>query len=146
MRNIVVCADLTEESLKRIKSLHEDIDLKHAKVHLLHVFEIQYYVSEFTPYVFPSEDQYADMEKSALSILEKLGADLGIAKENLLMKVYFAKSREEKISEYLDSAKPNLVVAATRGKHGIDGLFSSSLTDYLVKYSPCDVLVLRPRE
>ena len=62
------------------------------------------------------------------------------------MKVFFAKSREEKISEYLDSAKPNLVVAATRGKHGIDGLFSSSLTDYLVKYSPCDVLVLRPRE
>jgi nucleotide-binding universal stress UspA family protein len=146
MKNIVICADLKEESLNRIKSLHDDIDLKHSKVHLIHVFEIQYYVSEFTPYVYPTEDQYSEMESSAVSILSKLGADLGISKENLEVKCFFAKSREEKITEYLESSKANMVVSATRGRHGVDGFFSSSLTDYLCKYSPCDVLVLRPKK
>ena len=145
MKNIVICADLKEESLKRLRSIHEDIDLKHAKVHIVHVFEIQYYVSEFTPYVYPTESQYSEMENSGKAILEKLGADLGIPKENLVVQCYFSKSREERIGEYLKSSNANLVVSATRGKHGIDGLFSSSLTDYLIKYSPCDILVLRPR-
>lgn len=145
MKNIVICADLREESLKRLRSLHEDIDLKHAKVHIVHVFEIQYYVSEFTPYVYPTESQYSEMENSGKAILEKLGADLGIPKENLVVQCFFSKSREERIGEYLKSSNANLVVSATRGKHGIDGLFSSSLTDYLIKYSPCDILVLRPR-
>lgn len=146
MKNIIVCADLNEDSLNRLRSLKEDIDLKHSKLHILHVFEIQYYVSEFTPFVFPTEDQYFEMEKSTLSILEKLGSDLGIAKENLITKCFFAKSREEKITEYLKASDAHMVVCATRGKHGVDGFFSSSLTDYLCKFSPCDVLALRPRK
>lgn len=146
MKNIVLCVDLNEESMNRLKNIHHDIDLKHAKVHLVHVFEVQYYVSEFTPYVFPSEDQYAEMEKSTLEILEKLGKDLGVAKENLEMKCFFSRSNEEKVLDYLKSSNANMVVVATRGKHGIDGLFSSSFTDYLCKYSPCDVLVVRPKK
>lgn len=146
MKNIVICADLNEASLARIRDLRHDIDLKHAKIHIVHVFEIQYYVAEFTPYVFPSEEQYSAMEKSTLGILEKLGSDLGCSKENLELKCYFGRSSEEKILEYLNISHADLAVVATRGKHGIDGLFSSSLTDFLTKYSPCDVLVLRPRK
>lgn len=145
MKNIVLCVDLTEESLGRLKTIHKDIDLKHAKVHLIHVFEIQYYVSEFTPYVFPSEDQYAEMEKSTLAILENLGKDLGVAKENLVTKCYFHRSNEDKVLQYLSDEKADLAVVATRGKHGIDGLLSSSFTEYLCRYSPCDVLVVRPK-
>jgi nucleotide-binding universal stress UspA family protein len=48
------------------------------------------------------------------------------------------------INYYLKEVKADLVVTATKGKHGIDGFFSSSFTDYLCKFSPCDVLVMRP--
>jgi nucleotide-binding universal stress UspA family protein len=146
MKNVVLCVDLNEETLNRLKKIHEDIDLKHSKIHLVHVFEIQYYMSEFTPFVFPTENQYSEMEKSTLSILEKFSLDLGINKENVILKCFFARSREEKLIEYLNDAKANLAVVATRGKHGVDGLFVSSVTDYLCKYSPCDVLVLRPNK
>lgn len=146
MKNIVICADLNDASLARLKDLHHDIDLKHAKIHIVHVFEIQYYVAEFTPYVFPSEEQYSSMEKSTLGILEKLGHELGVARENLELKCFFGRSSEEKILDYLNTSKADMAVVATRGKHGIDGLFSSSLTDFLSKYSPCDVLVLRPKK
>jgi nucleotide-binding universal stress UspA family protein len=145
MKNIVLCADLNEVSLQRLKSIHQELDLKHAKVHIVHVFEIQYYVAEFTPYVFPSEDQYKEMEKSTLAILAKLGKDLGINESNLELKCFFARSSDEKLLEYLKASNADLAVVATRGKHGVEGLFSSSLTDFLCKYSPCDILVLRPK-
>lgn len=145
MKNIVVCADLTEESITRLRDLHRDLDLKHTKVHIIHVFEIQYYMAEFSPYVYPAEEQYNDIEKSSVAILEKLGHDMGLSSENFIAKCFFARSVEEKVHEYLKVEKAEMAVVATRGKHGIDGLFSSSLSDFLVKYSPCDVLVLRPK-
>jgi nucleotide-binding universal stress UspA family protein len=145
MKSIVVCADLNEGSLERLKTLHQDLDLKHANIHIVHVFEIQYYMSEFTPYVFPTEDQYAAMEKSTLTILNKLGTDLGISADRLHAKCFFSRSREDKILEYLKSSKADLAVVATRGKHGVEGLLTTSLTDFLCKYSPCDLLVIRPK-
>lgn len=146
MRNIVICADLNEQSIERLRSVREDIDLKHAKVHLVHVFEIQQYISEFTPYVYPSKDQYADMEKSTKAILEKLSTDMGLNSEQVAVECFFAFSREDELKKYLEKVEANLVVVATRGKHGVEGLFSSSLTEFLIKYSPCDVLTLRPRK
>lgn len=50
---------------------------------------------------------------------------------------------KEKVIEYLKEVKADLVITATRGKHGIEGLFSSSFTDHLVKHAPCNVLTLR---
>ena len=144
MKEVVVCVDLTEDSLKRIKRLHDDVDLKHSRVHLVHVFEIQYYMSEFTPYVFPTEEQYKEMEDSTLKILDKLAVDMGVSQENRVLHCFFSRNREDKIRDYLNQAKADLAVVATKGRHGVDGIFYNSLTDYLCKYSPCDVLVIRP--
>lgn len=51
---------------------------------------------------------------------------------------------EEEIIDILKSVNATLVVVATRGKHGFEGLFHSSFTDYMVKFAPCDVFVVRP--
>lgn len=49
-----------------------------------------------------------------------------------------------KIKAYLDETRANLGVIATRSRHGIVGLFTSSLANFLNSFSPSDVLVLRP--
>ena len=144
MKNIVVLADLNQESLNTLRRLRTDLDLKHAQMHFVHVFEIRMYNADLVPIVFPSEDQYPEIEQSSLAILRQLSDDLGIKSEHSIQKCFFSHSREEKVRSYLSEVKADLVVVATRGKHGIEGFFSSSLADFLTKYSPCDVLILRP--
>jgi nucleotide-binding universal stress UspA family protein len=132
--------------LDRFKKSPHLIDLKHSKIHLVHVFELQHYTLELAPVVFPTNEQVNEIATGAIAILQKLGTDLGIAKENLIAKCYFEQSTENKVREYCTEIKADLIVIATRGKHGLDSIFSNSLTEHLCKYSPCDVLVLRPQD
>jgi nucleotide-binding universal stress UspA family protein len=145
MRNIVICADINEKSIETLKSLNQNIYLENSQVHLLHVFEIQMYNADIVPVIFPTEVQYPDIELSTIRNLDKLAIDLGIRSDQTHLKCFFTHSREEKIISYINEVNADLVIVATRGKHGIEGFFSSSLSDFLCKYSPCDVLVIRPK-
>lgn len=145
MKNIVICTDLNQNSLDTLKTLGRNLDLKEAIVHFVHVFEIHMYNADIVPVIYPTEAQYPEIEQSTLGILDKLAHDLGAKEDQVRLKCFFSHSREERISSYLNDVQADLVVVATRGKHGIQGFFSSSLADFLCKYSPCDVLVLRPK-
>lgn len=145
MKNIVICTDLNQNSLDTLKTLARNLDLKEAIVHFVHVFEIHMYNADIVPVIYPTEAQYPEIEQSTLGILDKLAHDLGAKEDQVRLKCFFSHSREERISSYLNDVQADLVVVATRGKHGIQGFFSSSLADFLCKYSPCDVLVLRPK-
>jgi nucleotide-binding universal stress UspA family protein len=145
-KNIVICADLNENSLDILKTLRHSLDFKEANLHIIHVFEIHMYNADIVPIIFPTEVQYPEIEKSTLGILDKLVHDIGAKKDQTQLKCFFSYSREEKISEYLLETKADLVVVTSRGKHGIEGFFSSSLGDFLCNHSPCDVLVLRPKQ
>jgi nucleotide-binding universal stress UspA family protein len=148
MRNIVICADLEKSSLENLKKLRNDIlDISNVKVnvHLIHVFEVHLYNAELVSILYPSETQYSEIEVSTLSILSNLASSLGLSSEQFTAKCFFSHSREEKILSYLNLVEADLVIVATRGKHGIPSLFTNSLTGFLYKHSPCDVLVIRPK-
>ncbi len=141
MKKITICVDLNELCFKNIKKLANNPILKNAEINLVHFFEIQVYTAEFTPFVFPNVDQYPEIENSTKLALTNLENDLGIvAKKECL----FVHSPEEAALEYIKKDKTDLVIVSTQGSHGIEGFFHSSFTDYLTKYSPCDVYVVRP--
>lgn len=144
MKEIIVCVDLNQDCIKTLKALPEKINLKDANVHFLHVFKSQLYDEDLSPFTFPLPEQYIVLEKSAIMSLKRLGDDLDLDPARVSAKCFFSLSPKEKIKSYLDETKADLVVIATRGRHGIKGLFSSSLADFLCKFSPCDILVLRP--
>lgn len=146
MKNYVLCATLDEDCFNTLKNLKKDIDLKHAKVHLVTIVEIQVYNIDLTPFIYPLEAQYPSIESAANSLLKGLQHSLGIEEENVIIKCMFTSNREETIKQYLESVNADLVVTASRGKHGVAGLFSSSFTDHLIKFAPCDVLAMRPRK
>lgn len=145
MENIVICADINQASIDTLKSMRHGFIFQNANIHFLHVFEVHMYNADLVPVIFPAEVQYPDIEASAVGILENLGNEMKIRNEQRTVKCFFSHSREEKIISYLSEVKADLVVVATRGKHGIEGFFNSSLADFLSKYSPCDVLVVRPK-
>ena len=78
MKKITICVDLNEQCFNTLKKLKNSELFKNAEIHLVHFFEIQVYTAEFTPFVFPTTDQYPEIEKSTLQSLENLEKDLGI--------------------------------------------------------------------
>ncbi|MBY0415735.1 MAG: universal stress protein [Bdellovibrionales bacterium] len=144
MKTYVLCSTLEQHSIDTLKKIKDTLDLSNAFVHIVTIVEIKTYNLEYIPYSYPAENQFQEIENSAGLILLALAKDLGIKKETLVTKCFFDSSRERKIKEYLENVEADLVVTATRGKHGIGGFFSSSFTDYLCKFSPCDVFVMRP--
>jgi len=147
MREIVLCATLTDQSLDLIKKLKGSPLLDGARVHIVHCFEIQVYTNEFSPYIYPTEDKYPELTEAAKGILQNVEDELKKSHPNTeyVKEVYFTQSPKQKMKEYLAEINADLVVVATRGKHGIEGLFTSSFAEFLVKYSPCDIHILRPK-
>ncbi|WP_127715882.1 universal stress protein [Halobacteriovorax sp. HLS] len=146
MKNVVICCSLEDENIELIKTLKGNPLLENAKLHFVHIFEIHVYTSDFSPYIFPSEDKYPEIEKATKEILSGVAKEVCTADElkNSQIENYFAYSPKQKISDYLTEVDADLVIVASKQKHGIEGLFSSSFTDHLVKYSACDIHVLRP--
>lgn len=145
MKNVVLCASLNDPSLDLLSTLEGSDLLKDANVHLVHCFEVQLYTADFAPYVYPTEEKYPEIEDASQIILRPLKETLSKNAKSVESKIFFSQSPKQKIKDYLKEVNADLVVVATRGKHGIEGLFSSSFAEFLVKYSPCDVHILRPR-
>lgn len=143
---IVLCVGLNEPCLETLAQLADSQLIKNAKkIHLIHCFEIQIYTSELVaPYIFPTKDKYPEIEAATTKILENLAIKLGVEKDKYALQCFFTESPKKKTKEYLEEVGADLCVVATRGKHGIKGLFSSSFAEHLLKYSPCDIYVLRP--
>ncbi|MCO4793389.1 MAG: universal stress protein [Bacteriovoracaceae bacterium] len=145
MKNVVICVSLNDECLKSLEHLKSDPVLDNARVHLVHCFEVQVYTSDFSPYIYPTEEKYPEIEAASLKILEGLEAKLGL-NGKAVKKCFFSQSPKQRLRDYLEEENADLCVLATRGKHGIKGLFSSSFAEHLVKYSPCSLHILRPEE
>jgi len=144
MKDIVICAQLNEECLAHLKQLKAHELIENHKIHIIHCFEIQVYTADFSPFIYPSPEQYPELISSATGVLENFATELGISKDNLNIKVLFSKTPKESIIEYIKEVKADLSIVATRGLHGIEGLFASSFAEYLIKHSPSDVYIIRP--
>jgi len=144
-KKVTICVPLDEDLLATIRTLKGSPLLADAsEVNLVHVFRVEKYVYMVPPYIYPDEAQRPEVEKSVQQILESLKNDLGVdATVNTVC--LFDESPKVTMDKYLKDSETNLAIVATRGKHGVEGLFTSSFADHLNKFSPCDIYVLRPR-
>lgn len=146
MKTYVLCTTLDKECINTLKKVKTEIDLKNANIHIVTVIQLNLYHIDLSPYIYPAEIQYANLENKAIETMRELGNSLELEPGKITYKCFIEYKKKEVIKSYLDEVKADLVVVATRGKYGIPGLFSSSLADFLCKFSPCDVLVMRPKK
>lgn len=144
-QEIVLCAGLNEESMDNLATLQGVFDSGSSQIHIVHCFEIQVYTSEFAPFIFPTEDKYPEIEEATKGVLRNLAVRLvGPANaERVALHCLFSTTPKQQIVEFLKELNADLAVVATKGSHGISGLFHSSFAEYLMKFSPCDVYVTR---
>lgn len=143
-KKIVLAVPTETELIKNLTKAQNWIDLKNQEVVLVHFFPISHYMNEFTPYAFPDDSQKVEIKASICKMLENVRDTLNLSKEKTTLICEFTNSVRPDMVDFLKNQGANLLILATRGKHGIPGLFDSSFAEYMNKYSPCDVLVLRP--
>lgn len=145
-QKIAIAVSLKEELLPSLKRLKELDIVKQAKqVSLIHIFKTEYYTNDFAPYSFPPEEAKPEIEKTVITSLKNIQENyLPPNLSQVQLSCDFSGNPKQTLVDQLQNEKFDLVITATRGKHGIEGLFSSSFSEFLLKFSPCDVLVLRP--
>jgi nucleotide-binding universal stress UspA family protein len=144
---IAVAVTMDPEMLKSLKTLGQYDFIQGAEVHLVNVFETvnMSHSGNLPAGVYPSNDAFPVIEQGILEQLEKVKQSILPAHSGkVVLKGIFGFDAKTKFTEYAANINADMVVVATRGKRGIEGLFDSSFAQYLSKYSPASVFILRP--
>lgn len=146
-KTVVVAVDFNKDCLNTLKTLHKMPQiLGDAEIHFVHVFEIIIYSFDLTSRAWPLPEEQSKIEAEVVDRLSKLAQEI-LPKghtNKVVVKCLFDVSAKERFCEYTKEAHAGMAVVATRGKHGIQGLFDSSFAQHLCKYSPASIFVLRP--
>lgn len=143
---IVVALDMDEsciETLSQIKKLNIS---KNSEIHLVHIFEYSSASFDFNIVVPPSPD---DLDKIQMIMVDKIKAlkpTLGLGDHsNVVCHCIISGNAKQEFLNYADSVQAELIIAASKERKGFLGLFESSFTSFLNKFSRAHIVVLRPK-
>lgn len=146
-QRIVIALPLEDALLDPLHVWGKNFDFSHVEsVMFVHVVKKNITPLEFGLVESPDENTYEEMVPTINKFLKDEARRI-IPSDftgSIDFKVTKDFNPEQEIIDILKSVNATLVVVATRGKHGFEGLFHSSFTDYMVKFAPCDVFVVRP--
>ncbi len=146
-QRIVIAVPLEESLLGPLYEWGRKFDFAHVdSVHLLHVVKKNLTTLEFGLIESPDDFTYNEMVPPLEKFLRTEGQKIIPAEYGGAISYEVTKdfNPEEEVVDTLRRMRATLIVVATRGKHGFESFFHSSFTDYMVKYAPCDVFVVRP--
>jgi nucleotide-binding universal stress UspA family protein len=142
MKKCTIFVPMMDEGHGKIAQSMKSFEwLRDCKVDLVHLFQIESYPYIVPPYFYPSDTQRPGVDKAVKEILKSLAEKCGLSETNEYC--LFVEDVKEASVQFIKDHPSDLVITAARGKHGIEGFFSSSFTDHLIKFSPTPVLALR---
>lgn len=144
-KKIVVAMPIESDFIKTIEKWAAHEDFSQAELIFVHYVRQEYSGYEMTVVSYPDEKVFAEMKPVLMNHFQAICS--GMLKPGIPFKVevMLSPSPADSMIKSLANHKADLVVVATRGKSGIAGFFGSSFADHMSKFSPCDLLVLRPR-
>jgi nucleotide-binding universal stress UspA family protein len=83
------------------------------------------------------------IEETILAKLADIKKEIFPNHKNVSFKCIFDGNERMAFSDYVEHQQPDLVVIATRSKHGISNFFDSSFAQFQLGHSTSDILVLR---
>jgi nucleotide-binding universal stress UspA family protein len=149
-RKILVCIDLTKESINLIKNkikLWNWIDV--SEVIFCHVIQTRVYPEGMLLGAYNQENRHDEMKKVIEGVLLDLSEEVfDSMTENIphyFVKCIFSFNKKKAVTEYILTHNIDEVVVGTSTKHGLMGLFTSSFGAYLMGHTQCDLRVLKPK-
>lgn len=145
MKKVVVCVSMQDErETLELNQLKDAGILNGREVHFLTVFKVEKRINELAVYDFPTAEQFDDIQQAIVDVQRGIAERILEPKdlENSKQVCFMDANPKLKVREYLKQIDADLVVTSVR-KHGIEGLFVSSFTDYMTQHAPCNVFVVK---
>lgn len=144
---VVICVSLKNElEIEELKQLKGSPFLQNAEVHFTYVFPQQLYFNEFFPYSYPGVDEFGEIRKSAEEILENLAKAI-LPYPDQCGPVYYHcfldPDPKSKMVSFIKEVNADLAISSMRTHKGLGGIFMGSFTEYLCKFAPCKILVVK---
>lgn len=141
---VIVAVSLEEETQKPLKQI-KNLGIDAAEIHLVHIVPVILYARgmQLSVLTYPLEEERPAIEEGILKKLGTVAKELFPEHKNLVCKCLFDVNVKSAFCDYVEKEKADLVVVATRGKHGLKNLFDSSFAQHQLRYAPTNVLILR---
>jgi nucleotide-binding universal stress UspA family protein len=136
VRHILAPTDFSEHSKQAVTYAFELAQKLHAKLSLLHVIEVPVYAIEVA---LPLEGLEADARRELARLLPEAETAHVAVTRLVVMGVPYQRILETAADEEVD-----MIVMATHGRTGLSHLIMGSVTERVVRTSPCPVLTIRP--
>lgn len=145
-KKIVLACSMDEDFLENLGRLREMVRFNDFDWYFVHIALSGYYLNDLVPFSFPDEKQRKEIEKIIGDKLNAYRDKIMPEGNTAIIECLFSTDPKVEMLNYLKEIEAQLVVVSTKAKAGIKNLFTSSFAEYMVRHSPCDVLVLRPEE
>lgn len=143
-QKIIIAVSLAEETQKPFLYLKQIPIPPNAEIQLVHMVTENVYVDGMDfALSSPSIEERQKLEEQIKLKLDGIKNLLFPLHTNVSSKIIFDTNIRAAFTAYVAKEKADLVILATRGRHGVKDFFDSSFAQHQVKYSPTNVLVLR---
>ena len=144
VKNILVPTDFSAGSEEAVRYAYDLALTLGARLHITHVLENPFAPGAFMDmYAPPPPDYFVNIERQAD---EKLRRALTREQQEQLDVIFTTRlgvPAAEILERLAEEPRIDLVVMATHGRGGVARLVMGSVTDKIVRSSPCPVLTLR---
>jgi len=141
---ILVPVDFSDCSRKALEYALPFASQFHAEIALLHVVHVNYYAanSEYTTFDYP--ELIEETQRAGEKELDNLARSLS---KTCPVKTLIRTGHPGSV--IVDTAKKrgmDLIIISTHGHTGFKRVFLGSTAEYVVRYAPCPVLIVRQHE
>ena len=148
-KKFLVCVDLSLESFDlmkgKIKQLSWEVG---SEVVFCHVFPRKVYADNFLLSSYPSKEEEVGIEEAVHQVLRELGNDVFEESSSKSIKwstvCLIAINKKKALADYTFEKDIDEVYVGTSNRSGMSELFTSSLAEYLVGHTACDLRVFKP--
>jgi len=147
-KKVLVCIDLTIESINLVKNKIKDWDwIGTSEVIFCHVFQPKFYSDYFLFGSYFSGSQHQQMKNIIEGVLEDISEEVFFKNTSSTPHYFstciFALNKKKAVANYISTHNIDEVVVGTSKSNGIVDLFSSSFGNYVIDYADCDFRILK---
>jgi nucleotide-binding universal stress UspA family protein len=142
---VVVAVSLEKETHRSLQQL-KNMDLSpDAEIHLVHVVPVIWYARgmQLSVFKYPLEEERPRIEQAILAKLTAVKEELLPLHTNVTCRCLFDANEKAVFADYALKSQADLLIVASRNKHGLGTLFDSSFAQYQLRHSSANILILR---
>lgn len=139
----IVAVSLEDENVEALTQIRDLPFTETSQIHLVHVFEIHQLSIDFIPNMHLSPEDLFAVEKWGEDRLIQVRDKMGFSEKICVVKCLISTNPRQEFLNYADTHGATLIVAVAKEREGVKGLFESSFTNFLSKFSKANLLLLR---